>query len=111
MPCTLPNPGINTATKLTLVCHTVQQVMVANIRCGEILNDQLRALQEDQAWTSLVHNAQQHLIPDFGSQASDLLESCLTGILQPTCRLLQQEHATERLLCVPSSACDKQCPA
>ena len=55
------------------------QVMVANIRCGEILNDQLRALQEDQAWTSLVAAAQQHLLPDFGSQASNLLESCLTG--------------------------------
>lgn len=53
--------------------------MVANIRCGEILNDQLRALQEDQAWTSLVAAAQQHLVPDFGSQASNLLESCLTG--------------------------------
>lgn len=56
------------------------QVMVANIRCGEILNDQLRALQEDQAWTSLTQAAQQHLVPDFGSQASNLLESCLTGV-------------------------------
>ena len=56
------------------------QVMVANIRCGEILNDQLRALQEDQAWTSLVENSQQHLVPNFGRQASDLLESCLTGM-------------------------------
>ena len=55
--------------------------MVANIRCGEILNDQLRALQEDQAWTSLKQAAQQHLVPDFGSQASNLLESCLTGKL------------------------------
>ncbi len=55
------------------------QVMVANIRCGEILNDQLRALQEDQAWTSLVEAAQQHLLPDFGVQASNLLESCLSG--------------------------------
>ena len=56
--------------------------MVANIRCGEILNDQLRALQEDQAWTSLVESAQQHLVPTFGSQASDLLESCRSGMLR-----------------------------
>lgn len=57
------------------------QVMVANIRCGEILNDQLRALQEDQAWTSLVESAQQHLVPSFGAQASNLLGSCLSGVL------------------------------
>lgn len=57
------------------------QVMVANIRCGEILNDQLRALQEDQAWTSLVDSAQHHLVPSFGSQASNLLGSCLSGVL------------------------------
>ena len=57
------------------------QVMVANIRCGEILNDQLRSLQEDQAWTSLVENAQQHLVPTFGGQASNLLGSCLAGML------------------------------
>lgn len=57
------------------------QVMVANIRCGEILNDQLISLQEDQAWTSLVENAQQHLVPTFGSQASNLLGSCLAGVL------------------------------
>ena len=62
--------------------------MVANIRCGEILNDQLRALQEDQAWTSLVENAQQHLVPNFGSQASDLLESCLTGMTLTQATLL-----------------------
>ena len=55
--------------------------MVANIRCGEILNDQLRALQEDQAWTSLVENAQQHLVSSFGGQASNLLGSCLSGVL------------------------------
>ena len=65
------------------IIHVIlfQQVMVANIRCGEILNDQLRALQEDQAWMTLVQSAQQQLIPDFANQASDLLESCLTGIL------------------------------
>lgn len=64
------------------VSHCPVQVMVANIRCGEILNDQLRALQEDQAWTSLVESAQQHLVPTFGSQASDLLESCRSGMLR-----------------------------
>lgn len=65
------------------------QVMVANIRCGEILNDQLRSLQEDQAWTSLVENAQQHLVSTFGSQASNLLGSCLAGVLYATSRLQQ----------------------
>lgn len=54
--------------------------MVANIRCGEILNDQLRALQDDQAWTGLNQAAQTVLVPTFGSQASNLLESCLSGM-------------------------------
>lgn len=57
------------------------QVMVANIRCGEILNDQLRALQGDQAWTGLHQAAQTALVPTFGSQATNLLESCLSGML------------------------------
>ncbi|DBA68461.1 hypothetical protein WJX79_008695 [Trebouxia sp. C0005] len=70
---------IKSQKDLNLPAH---KVMVANIRCGEILNDQLRALQEDQAWTSLTQAAQHHLVPDFGSQASNLLESCLTGYEQ-----------------------------
>ena len=61
------------------------QVMVANIRCGEILNDQLRALQDAQAWPGLNQAAQTVLVPTFGSQASNLLESCLSG----TCGLLE----------------------
>lgn len=61
--------------------NTDAQVMVANIRCGEILNDQLRALQDDQAWTGLQQAAQTMLVPTFGSQASELVESCLSGRL------------------------------
>lgn len=70
---------IKSQKDLNLPAH---KVMVANIRCSEILNDQLRALREDQAWTSLVQASQQHLVPDFGSQASNLLESCLSGYEQ-----------------------------
>lgn len=36
------------------VPQPMHQVMVANIRCSEIKNDQLRSLEEDQAWKSLV---------------------------------------------------------
>ena len=67
---------------LKTVLLVLLQVMVANIRCGEILNDQLHALQDDQAWSGLVQAAQSHLVPTFGSQASGLLESCLAGGLQ-----------------------------
>ena len=69
--------------------------MVANIRCGEILNDQLRALREDQAWTSLVQASQQHLVPDFGSQASNLLESCLSGGEHAQCLAPQHSVKTQ----------------
>lgn len=67
--------------KLANIAAMLSQVMVANIRCGEILNDQLHALQGDQAWTGLQQAAQTVLVPTFGSQASALLESCLSGML------------------------------
>ena len=77
-----PNTDDLLRSYVTAKSDLLVQVMVANIRCGEILNDQLRALQDDQAWTSLAQAAQSHLVPTFGSQASGLLESCLAGVLQ-----------------------------
>jgi hypothetical protein len=53
--------------------------MVANIRCAEIKADQLRQLQQDQAWKALVAGAQEELLPDFGPRITALLESCLQG--------------------------------
>jgi hypothetical protein len=55
------------------------QVMVANIRCAEIMEDQLRSLAEDQAWLALQQQAAAGLVPQFGSRAAALLESCLSG--------------------------------
>lgn len=88
------------------VCGSMQ-VMVANIRCGEILNDQLKALQEDQAWTSLVQNTEQHLVPDFGSQASNLLESCLSGKLSHAAVPFFMRFDLARL--VAQSLCHQPC--
>ena len=60
--------------------HSVAvQVMVANIRCAEIMEEQLRSLAEDQAWASLRQEAEGGLVPTFGSRAGALLDSCITG--------------------------------
>lgn len=66
--------------KHRLLCgRTFLQVMVANIRCAEIMEDQLRALGEDQAWLGLRQEAASGLVPDFGTRAAALLDSCLSG--------------------------------
>ena len=53
--------------------------MVANIRCAEIMEDQLRALAKDQAWLGLREEAASGPVPDFGARAAALLDSCLSG--------------------------------
>ena len=53
--------------------------MVANIRCAEIAADQLAALQADQAWLSLKHEAEGGLLPGFGARVGGLLDSNLAG--------------------------------
>ena len=53
--------------------------MVANIRCQEIKEEQLRRLEADQAWASLTQDASQQLLPDFGARSAALLDSCVTG--------------------------------
>lgn len=63
--------------------QTVCQVMVANIRCAEIMEDQLRALGEDQAWLGMRQEAADGLVPRFGERAAALLDSCLSGV--PLC--------------------------
>ena len=70
------------------------QVMVANIRCTEIMEEQLRALEGDQAWVRLSREAQAGLVPGFGAQAAALLDSCLTG-MHPltTCTTAACTHA------------------
>ena len=56
--------------------------MVANIRCMEIKNDQLKALTGDQAWAALQGEATQQppaVVPGFGQRAQSLLDSCAQG--------------------------------
>ena len=53
---------------------------MANIRCAEIAQEQLRALAEDQAWRGLSQDAKSGLVPSFGARAAALLDSCLTGV-------------------------------
>lgn len=49
------------------------------MRCEDIKNDQLAAFALDQAWTSLVEEAEAGLVRDFGVRAASLKESCLDG--------------------------------
>ncbi len=57
--------------------------MVANIRCAEIAAEQLKALQQDQAWLSLSQQASSGSVPGFGAQAGALISSSLTGAPPP----------------------------
>ena len=53
--------------------------MVANVRCEDIKNDQLAAFTADQAWDTLVADADDGLLRDFGKRAAGLRDSCLGG--------------------------------
>jgi hypothetical protein len=57
----------------------VLQVMVANIRCAEIMKDQLANFTQDQAWAALQQESSNKLVRDFGTHAGRLLDSCLKG--------------------------------
>ena len=57
------------------------QVMVANIRCAEIAEEQLQAMLQDQAWLALRSEAASELVSDFGARTTALIHSCLAGPL------------------------------
>lgn len=57
----------------------VLQIMVANIRCAEIMKDQLHNFSQDQAWAVLKQESSERLVRDFGATAGRLLDSCLKG--------------------------------
>ena len=65
-----------------------EQVMVANIRCAELLEEQLRALASDRAWTALADAAAAGVVPEFGARSAALLESCITGAQRRMCHTL-----------------------
>jgi hypothetical protein len=54
--------------------------MVANVRCAEISNEQLRNLEADQAWKSVTAAAGSGvLVPGFGTTVHGLTDSCIKG--------------------------------
>lgn len=61
---------------LNLPAH---KVMVANVRCEEIMRDRLETLRQSDDWEQLSHQAAAQLLPDFGLQATRLVEACLSG--------------------------------
>ena len=65
---------------------------MANIRCAELLEEQLRSLASDSAWTALADAAAAGVVPEFGARSAALLESCITGVERRICKhaLLQQ---------------------
>jgi len=62
------------------------QVMVANIRCEEIMVERLAQLREDEEWQALAGRASQHLVAEFGLLATALLKNCLSGVTPPLCK-------------------------
>lgn len=53
---------------------------MANIRCAEIKDDQLRNLTGDQAWQRLSEQAASGaVVPGFGAAAFALTDSCIKG--------------------------------
>eukprot|EP00198_Chlamydomonas_reinhardtii_P001037 XP_001690372.1 predicted protein [Chlamydomonas reinhardtii] len=67
---------IRSQKDLNLPAH---KVMVANIRCQEILEDQLRAFTGDQAWAGLQEAAGLGAVEGFGAQVAGLMDSCVKG--------------------------------
>eukprot|EP00877_Chromochloris_zofingiensis_P002056 jgi/Chrzof1/11851/Cz06g12110.t1 len=67
---------IRSQKDLNLPAH---KIMVANIRCNEIKDDQLRNFLADQAWQTLEQEASQSLVPGFGERAYSLMDSCIRG--------------------------------
>jgi len=61
---------------LNLPAH---RVMVANIRCAEIAQEQISAFAAAEAWQSLEAAASQDLIPGFGKTAAGLLDGALAA--------------------------------
>lgn len=61
---------------LNLPAH---RVMVANIRCAELAEEQIEAFRRDTAWAALSEEASQDLATSFGQRAADLMDSCLEG--------------------------------
>lgn len=78
--------------------------MVANIRCAELLEEQLHALEHDSAWASLRDAAAAGPVREFGARAAALLESCISGTPWRRASGAPREHARLRrgcLHCVP----------
>ncbi|KXZ47030.1 hypothetical protein GPECTOR_38g267 [Gonium pectorale] len=67
---------IRSQKDLNLPAH---KVMVANVRCEEIAAEQLRAFEQDQAWTALREEAGAGAVEGFGGRAAGLMDSCIRG--------------------------------
>lgn len=81
-----PNQGLHpeSTSRLHTMPHTLSQylclqVMVANVRCEEIMLERLKLLKEDERWLQLSKSAGSQLVADFGQEATDLLKTCLSG--------------------------------
>ncbi len=77
------------------------QVMVANIRCAEIAEEQLRAMSQDQAWLALRSEAASELVSGFGARTTALIHSCLAGPLLISVRL---DPCASSRVCLPGLA-------
>jgi hypothetical protein len=61
---------------LNLPAH---RVMVATIRCEEIVAEQAAAFESNSTWQSLAADAQGDLVPNFGTKAAALLDAAMAA--------------------------------
>ena len=58
-------------------------MMVANVRCGEIMREKLEALQQTEAYLELCRLSAIEVLPTFGGLSSDdLIKASLAGLPQ-----------------------------
>lgn len=82
------------------------QVMVATVRCAELAAMQLRALESDQACTSLQQQAASAIVPGFAATAGNLVDSCLAGAC-PSLGMTQCMHITAGSVVVAGTSVDR----
>lgn len=59
------------------------QVMVANVRCGEIMREKLEILRKTEAYLELSRVSAVEVMPAFGVLSTELIRASLAGLSVP----------------------------
>lgn len=58
-------------------------MMVANIRCGEIVRERLEAMRQSEVWQQICQQSGAELLSTFGAIASDIIRASISGEYLP----------------------------